>query len=611
MNSDTNKPVHWDVSNIYPGLESDEFSDAVKLLSQKLVELAKFVEMNEIGRDGVVPEDIDLLAVIVDGYLVKLNEIRAIYRSMAAFLYAFTTTDSFNTVAGRLFSKLQIQGSELWQLEVRFQGWIGLVNAKSSKLEEVLAKDETAGQHAFFLRELAEQSQYLMSEAEEDLAAKLSLSGGSSWGKLQRVITSQLTGHLIKDGQVEELPVTIIQTYRNHPDRSLRQMAYEAELAAWESAREPLAACLNGVKGEVNTLNDRRGRADALDSSLEMARIDRSTLEAMFSAMRDSFPAFRRYWKAKAKILGLQRLPWWDLFAPMGNAERNFTYDEAAGFIIEYFGTFSDRLVQQTQRAFDNSWIDAEPRAGKVGGAFCMSIPVVEESRILCNFDGSLDQVATLAHELGHAYHNHCLEGKTQLQRLVPMTMAETASIFNQTIITDALLAKSASDGEKLGILESFLMDSAQVVVDIYSRYLFETEVFDRREKAELSADELCEIMLRCQRETFGDGLDDRYLHPYMWAWKPHYYNTHRSFYNYPYAFGLLFGLGLYQVYEQGGPGFQQEYDQLLRDSGEHSAADLAARFGIDITQKMFWESSLKVVEGRIDTYERLASVIN
>ena len=232
-----------------------------------------------------------------------------------------------------------------------------------------------------------------------------------------------------------------------------------------------------------------------------------------------------------------------------------------------------------------------------------MFVPAVEESRILCNFDGSLEQVATIAHELGHAYHNYCLEGKTQLQERIPMTLAETASIFNQTIITDAMLAKALSDDEKLGILESFLMDSGQAIVDIYSRYLFETEVFNRREKAELSADEFCELMLQCQRETFGDGLDSRYLHPYMWAWKPHYYSARLSFYTFPYAFGLLFGLGLYQIYKQGDPGFQEAYNRLLRDSGEYTAAELAARFGIDIRRQEFWEDSLRLIEKRIDQY--------
>jgi oligoendopeptidase F len=216
--------------------------------------------------------------------------------------------------------------------------------------------------------------------------------------------------------------------------------------------------------------------------------------------------------------------------------------------------------------------------------------------------------VSTLAHELGHAYHNDCRAGKTPLQRSTPMTLAETASILTETMVTEAVLAQ-ATEGQKLAILETSLIGSGQVVVDIYSRYLFEKEVFERRAQAELSADELCEMMLRAQRATYGDGLDPRHLHPYMWAWKPHYYDALRSFYNFPYTFGLLFGLGLYAVYRERGPAFVPEYEELLRSSGEDTAAGLAARFGIDIRRRGFWESSLKVIEERIQQYRLLGGV--
>jgi len=607
MSAHDEKLYHWDLSNVYPSLESEEFTNAMLSLADLIEDLSIYMEQQDISADGLIPKDGGQLVGAVDGILDRINELQKLYRTLSAYLYSFTTTDSFNTLAQRLLSELQIQGTKMHQLEVRFQGWIGQLAPTPGSLDDLTKGPGSAGDHGFFLRETVEQSQFLLSEVEEALASELSLSGSSGWEKLQGVIASQLKANYDDDGTIQALPITVVQTYRNHADSSIRRRAFEAELAAWESVREPLAACMNGVKGEVNTLNKRRGREDVIASSLEKARIDRETLDAMLSAMRSSFPAFRRYYQAKARILGLEKLPWWDLFAPVGQSDHHFTYDEANAFILEQFGTFSERLVQLSKQAFDNAWIDAEPREGKVGGAFCMSVPAVEESRILCNFDGTLDQVATLAHELGHAYHNFCLEGKTQLQRRVPMTLAETASIFNQTIITDALLSNSPAAEEKLGILESFLMDSGQVIVDIYSRYLFEKEVFTRREEAELSADDLCELMLDCQRETFGEGLDGRHLNPYMWAWKPHYYHADLSFYNYPYAFGLLFGLGLYKIYKQGDRGFQKQYDQLLRDSGEFPAAELASRFGINLREPKFWEDSLDVIRDRIATYEELS----
>jgi oligoendopeptidase F len=214
--------------------------------------------------------------------------------------------------------------------------------------------------------------------------------------------------------------------------------------------------------------------------------------------------------------------------------------------------------------------------------------------------------VTTIAHELGHAYHNETQKDKTLLQRRTPMTLAETASIFTQTIVTDAALAEAASADEELAILETFLIDAGQVIVDIYSRYLFESEVFERRAQAELSADDFCEIMTRAQKGTYAEALDPEHLHPYIWTWKIHYYIPSLSFYNFPYAFGLLFGLGLYAIYQERGKDFLEDYDALLRSTGEGTAADLAARFDIDIKEPAFWEGSLKVIERRIDRYVAL-----
>ncbi|MGA9396825.1 MAG: M3 family metallopeptidase, partial [Anaerolineaceae bacterium] len=250
-------------------------------------------------------------------------------------------------------------------------------------------------------------------------------------------------------------------------------------------------------------------------------------------------------------------------------------------------------------------WIDAEMRDGKRGGAFCMDVPGVGESRVLCNFDGSLDTVLTLAHELGHGYHNDCAiqAGKTEIQKFTPMTLAETASIMCETIVSEAALQQVKNPREALAILESQLIGDSQVIVDIYSRFLFEKEVFERREKSELSADELCEIMLEAQKITFGDGLDEKYLQKWMWTWKPHYYSAGLSFYNFPYAFGLLFATGLYAIYQKRGASIVPDYKNLLDSTGEAPAVDLAARFGIDIRTKAFWQDSLKIIEKRVDRY--------
>jgi oligoendopeptidase F len=273
--------------------------------------------------------------------------------------------------------------------------------------------------------------------------------------------------------------------------------------------------------------------------------------------------------------------------------------------LVRQFATFDAELAEMAAQAFDQRWIDGAPRAGKRVGAFCMSIQRLEESRVLANFDGSYEQVATLAHELGHAFHNHCQRGLTTLQRGAPSTLAETASIFCETLLAEAALP-AAPAAERLMILEAQLCNATQVCLDISSRFLFESQVFARRANGELSADELCALMRDAQQETYGDAVDPQTYHPYMWLWKPHYYAMGENFYNFPYAFGHLFALGLWAEYGRRGSGFAPDYKRLLRDTGQAQAAPLAARFGIDIRTPDFWRQSLAIVADQVARYEAL-----
>lgn len=594
---------HWDMTSVYPGLDSPEFQADFEKLSTLLAGLDVFFNgpLQEAGPTAPA----EVLARAAGELIDRLNEAETLCYTLRSYVDGFTSVNSFDTGARRVESQLKVKHARLDELVTRFRAWAGEV---SPRLAKIIALNKTARAHAFALEEAARISRYLMSPNEESLALELSLSGGRAWGKLQNMVTSQLTVDFELDGELRKMAMPELVNLRTHPDESVRRRAYQAETAAWSSLREPLAAALNGIKGEVASLNRRRGRPDALHAALETARIDRETLDAMLGAMTDSFPAFRRYFQRKAQRIGKEKLAWWDLFAPTGSSEKQFSWVEAREFILEHFAGFSPLLADFARQAFDRGWIDAEPRPGKSGGAFCMDLPAVKESRILANYDGSFDQVSTLAHELGHAFHNACIfaAGKTALQSDTPMTLAETASIMNETIIQQAALARAATPQEELFILETSLIGDAQVIVDITSRFLFEQEVFLRREKAELSADELDEIMTWSQKETYGDGLDERYLQPTMWAWKSHYYSPELSFYNFPYAFGLLFGLGLYAIYQQRGASFIPNYQALLASTGEETAADLAARFGIDIRHKDFWAASLKVIEDKIERYMRL-----
>jgi len=590
----------WDLTNVYPSIESAEFKAAYTSFKTKVSDLGDYFVEVVNKSDATTPPD--QLGPIVSEVVERFNDIYLLSGTLEPYIYSFVSTDSHNKTAMRTLSEYEQASLPLQNLNVQLKAWLGKI---APALDESLEYSEPAQAHAFMLKEAADQSKFLMSEAEEALAAELSLSGGNAWGKLQGTLTSQLSVDFELDGETQKLPMPALINLRSHPDEETRHRAYDAENAAWDSVRETLAACLNGVKGEVVTLNRHRGRKDALESAIEQARIDRPTLEAMLTAMEASFPMFRKYFDHKAKLLGKEKLAWWDLYAPVGKTGKSYTFDEAREFILDNFDDFSPELRAFSNRAFENHWIDAEMREGKRGGGFCMEVLGVEESRIMVNFDGSQDQISTISHELGHAFHNECAYqfDKTPLQQLTPMTLAETASTFCETIATQAVLAQVSDPQEELAVLETQLNGASQVIVDIYSRYLFEKEVFERREEAELSADEICEIMERAQKATYGEGLDERYLQKYMWTWKPHYYSTGISFYNFPYAFGLLFGTGLYAIYQQRGAEFVEDYKSLLASTGEAMAADLADRFEINIRTRKFWDDSIAIIAKSVDRY--------
>ena len=593
-------PPRWDLSNVYPSLESREFETAIATAKGHIDGLEKLFA-DKVARMNAKTPVKELSAAVGDA-IDRFNALYETAGTVRAYIQSFVATDSHNTQAMKKMSEFQMVGVRMQNLGNQFQAWVGRI---APVLEKIIQANPSAQAHAFSLRDTAEQSKYMMSEAEEALTAELSLSGASAWGKLQGTVTSQLTVDFELDGKIQKLPMPALINLHSHPEESVRCRAYEAEMAAWKSVEEPLAACMNGVKGAANTLNHHRGRSDALHPAIDMARIDRPTLEAMLAAMEASFPTFRKYFKAKAKRFGKKKLAWWDIWAPVGKTGKKYTFEDAREFILDNFGKFSPELAAFARRAFDKHWIDAEQREGKRGGAFCMGMPGVRESRVLCNFDSTLSQVSTIAHELGHAFHNECAyqAGKTEIQQDTPMTLAETASIMCETVVMEAVLAETSDPQEQLAIIETQLIGDTQVIMDIYTRYLFEKEVFERRDNSELSPEDLCDIMLDAQKTVFGDALDEKYLHKYMWTWKPHYYYAGLSFYNFPYAFGLLFGVGLYAIYHQRGVSFVQDYKNLLASTGEASAADLAARFGIDIRSRKFWEDSLAVIARRVDRY--------
>ena len=587
---------HWDMTTVYPSLDSPEFEAGFRSVIGAIARLGELFDQHGIAKRQPAPLD-EATVQALETVIQAMNAVLEEMRTVSVYINSFVSTDSRNNLAQARQSELQQHAVRLTMLGTRLTAWIG-----SLDVEALLARSSLAREHAFMLRKAKIEAAHQMSPAEEELATEMRLTGATAWQKLHGNFTSKLSVKVELDGKVQELPMSVVRNLASHPQREVRRRAYEAEMAAWRSAAVPLAAALNSIKGATNLLSKRRRWDSPLEAALFENNIDRQTLEAMLAAAQESFPDFRRYLRTKSRALGLPVLAWYDVAAPLGSGERAWGFAEGAQFIVEQFGSYSPKLRGLAERAFGQRWIDAEPRLGKRDGAFCMSLRQ-DESRVFTNFKPTFGGVSTVAHELGHAYHNLNLAPRTMLQRQTPMTLAETASIFCQTLVNQAAL-RQAEAQEQILILEGALQNACQVVVDITSRFLFEQRLFAKRLQRELSIDEFNDLMLQAQRETYGDGLDPSVLHPYTWAVKPHYYSS--TFYNYPYMFGLLFGLGLYARYQDDPAGFKAGYDDLLSSTGLGNAAELAARFGIDTRAPDFWRSSLDVIRADIARFESL-----
>ncbi len=580
------EPSQWRLS-MYEDFECTSFNNDFMELKEQTRLATETLQKDFLWKDSPVFSLESLLPVI--------NRAFDLYENLESYTYCRYSTKTDDNRAINELNRLEEAALPLKQAMVLFNNRL----AESGTEMEDWKESPVLKDFTFFLEKSLEEQKYQMSPAEEDLAADLSRSGGSAWGRLQEVLSSSLKTEW-EEGEWKT--VTQLRLMGSNPDRNIRKKAWQAELKCWESAETSFAAALNGVKGFAHTINSRRGYTSALQRSTIQARIAPETLEAMIESMKDSLPDFRRYMKSKARKMDLESLSWYDIIAPMSSDARQWSWEESRNFIIENFGSLSRSYSDFARKAYEGGWIDAPPRDGKVGGAYCISFPLQEESRILTNFDGAFTDVSTIAHELGHGWHHEVLKKAPGLHRDYPMTLAETASIFSEILVFQAYYAKAAPS-EKEGLLESTLSDSNQVITDILSRFLFEKELMEKRGKGEIPAEELKDMMLRAQDATYGDALNPEERHPWMWAVKGHYYSQDLGFYNFPYAFGLLFGWGLYSLYEQMGSDFEPLYRKVLTMTGKASAEECAAAAGLNIRDKAFWQGSLNMIKKQINDF--------
>ena len=585
----------WSLKELYSSFDSDAFKADIVKLQNTILEI-------NIWADNVIKCDKHITKKLEE-YIEKFTFLNNLATKIGSFIELSLSTNTKDTEALKYSDIFENELTNIVEATTKLEKWISSIE----NIDKVINKSNILKEHEFIIKEVIEKSKYLLSDREEKIIAKMKNTGSSAWGKLKDNLISTLKVKLEEDGEIKEVPLTVVlnKAYDNNSD--VRKKAYEAEIAAYKKIEEGVAAALNGIKGEVLTICELRGYQNPLEKTLIESRMDEESLNAMLEAMRESLPSFRKYLRRKAEMLGHKNgLPFYDLYAPVSNADMKFTYEQGAKFVEKNFRTFSNNLGNFAKKAIDNSWIDVMPREGKVGGAFCANLHFIKESRVLLNYGESFSDVVTMAHELGHGFHGECLNNEYTLNSEYPMPIAETASTFCETIIKKAAI-KEANKEEALAILESEISDCTQVIVDIYSRFLFEKALFEKRKESALTVEEIKNLMLNAQKEAYGDGLDPEYLHPYMWTWKPHYYYVDSNFYNFPYAFGLLFAKGLYAEYLKRGDEFPAEYEKLLSITGKNKLADITKVMGIDIHNKEFWRNSLKTIEEDIEKFIELS----
>ena len=588
----------WSLNELYSSFSSKEFKSDLTKLDNEIEGIKEF--SNNINNEKNDKEALESLINKLEGVYLLLNK-------LSAFANFALSTNSKNTEGRKYLDVINSKNSSLAEPLTKIYKWIGTIN----NIEDIIKSSKLLKEHEFFIKELKDKNKYMLSEKEEAIIAKMRNTGSDAWLNYKDYLISTHKVNINLDNEEKELPLTVVLNMAYDSNKEVRKKAYEAEIKSYEKIEEGIAAALNGIKGEVITVSDIKGYKSPLHMTLEESRLDEEILNSMLDAIKESLPVFRKYLRRKAEILGYKEgLPFYDLYAPVINKEMKFTFEEGKAFVEKNFRSFSDNLANFALKAFENNWIDVYPKEGKVGGAFCESIKAINESRILLNYGESFSDVVTMAHELGHGFHGECLNNETILNSDYPMTLAETASNFCEIIIKKGAV-KEASKEEAFAILEAEISDCTQVIVDIYSRFLFESEVFEKRKESSLSVEEINEAMLKAQKEAYGDGLDNKYLHQYMWTWKPHYYYATANFYNFPYAFGNLFAKGLYAEYLKRGESFVKEYEELLAITGKDKVCTVTKVMNIDVHDINFWRSSLKLIEEDIENFINLSYEIN
>jgi oligoendopeptidase F len=597
-------PQNWDLDSILPNPATPEFRKTVDDFRTALTALAD-------RSDGLPP--LSGKPDIVREWAALLREFERL-DALAGDLVSFIGCCAAGDAANKLYRQFEATLSSLDPFRERIATNIefGLKGATDAEFDKLLAADPWFRENAFFLKQRRKNARMRLPKAEETLAADLGVDGIHAWGRLFDRLSGELRIQVMEKGELVEKSVGQIRF--DSPERSIRQNNFFAADKAWKTIADNCADALNHIAGTRLTLYRRLGLRDHLDMPLHRNRMTRATLDAMWNTISQRKSFLLKYLDAKAKLLGLDKLCWYDTQAPLPNIEEpgkksEIPYDAGADAVIATFAGFSPDFGDFARHALTNRWVEAENRSGKRQGAFCTGLPTKKESRVFMTYTNTHDNVSTLAHELGHAYHSWVLRDQPLFLQDYPMNLAETASTFAEAVLAEQRLKSTDSRGEKLSILDHMLADAVAYLMNIHARFVFESNFHIERAGGELPAARLSELMLAAQKETYLNGLADDGWYPDFWVSKLHFYISGLPFYNFPYTFGFLLSTGLYALAKESGPDFPDQYRRLLLATGCMETEEaVQSTVGYDLTQPAFWNKSLDVIERRVGQFLELTA---
>ncbi|MGD6940918.1 M3 family oligoendopeptidase [Cytobacillus gottheilii] len=583
----------WDLDVFFKGgSESEEFTAHLNETEEQIEQFKQSVQGWEPSNEA--SESSQLIEL-----LKKFEETSKKIRQAGAFVSCLEAQNTEDKAANKHRATVTL-------LSAAFQSVLTGFDEKLTSFDQNVWEDilqtEGLSELSFVLTERREKAAEKLSEKEESLINALGVDGYHGWSQMYDVIVRTVKVPFTENGEEKLLSVGQASNKFSSPDREVRKTVFKSWEEAWGEKADYLSKTLNHLAGFRLTVYDKRGWEDPLKEPLAINRMEKATLDSMWNVISSYKAPFVKFLERKAQLLGLEKLSWYDLDAPLGETETKVSYQEGAQFILDHFSKFGEEMTSYSRTAFEDSYIEAEDRAGKRPGGFCTFFPETGQSRIFMTYSGTPSNISTLAHELGHGFHSYAMRDVHTLNRSYAMNVAETASTFAEMIVSDAAVKNAQSEEEKLSLLEDKIQRSVALLMNIHARFLFETRFYEERKSGMVSTERISELMLEAQKEAYAGALDE--YHPTFWASKLHFYITGVPFYNFPYTFGYLFSLGIYAQAIEEGAGYEEKYIDLLKDSASMKVEDLAQKhLNTDLTKPDFWEKAVQLCVDDVEEF--------